>query len=918
MWFIGLIAGALLGAAWSGDLALAGAGVGAIAGALYRGRGAGAAEIVRLEKIEDAIRQLSRRLKALEAQAQPARTDGESASAAAPADAAAAEPSAAGETTTAAPEPPAAAATSAAAGTAEGVSPAPAAQPFRPFAEEAAREADPGWWDRLIGGNLVAKAGVVILFFGVGFLLKYAYDNALLPVPLRLAGVALAGAALFATGWRLLATRRLYGLILQGGGIGLLYLDVFFALKVYALIAPQWGFALFMALGVLTTLLAVRQDAGVLAVLGLSGAFMAPVLAGSDSGSHVLLFSYYLLLNALILAVSWFKSWRALNLVGFFFTFLVGLFWGWRNYRPELFASVEPFVVAFFLMYLAIPVLFAHRQPPRLRGLVDASLVFGTPLTAAAMQAGLVRDMPYGLAWSAGCAAAVYALLALLLWRREGMRVLAEAHAALAVVLASLTVAFAFDAYPTFALWTLEGAALVWIGLRQERLAMRLFGLLLQAGGAVLFLAAYDSYDLANPWFNDFVAGCVLVAVASLLTSGLMHRKRGILIRGGEATAALLLAWGVLWWFAGGLHALRDGLTQGAWATAALLFTAASIAAAELAGVLARWPAIRRTHLLLPAAMAIVLLDQYDDRLHPFADHGWLAWPVAVLVFYGVLARQERDGIAMWPPLQHVVALWGVTFLAAWELAWQLESRLAGGDWSIAAWGAVPALVLGGISYRGFGGGWPFAAHARSYRGIGLGMLAAWCAAWTLIALGHAARLAPMPYFPLLNALDFAHVAALLAIGLWLSVRAEAGEASSRGAPALLGGLAFLVLNTVVLRAVHHWAGVRYTVDAMLHSVLAQAALSLVWTATALLLMIWARRAGLRGAWFGGAALLAAVVGKLFMLDLANAGTVERIVTFIGVGLGLLAIGYFAPVPPGSRESEGEGARDAAARRTVG
>ena len=107
---------------------------------------------------------------------------------------------------------------------------------------------------------------------------------------------------------------------------------------------------------------------------------------------------------------------------------------------------------------------------------------------------------------------------------------------------------------------------------------------------------------------------------------------------------------------------------------------------------------------------------------------------------------------------------------------------------------------------------------------VGLGLLAAWCVLWTLVALDHAARVAPMPYFPVLNVLDFAHVAALLAIGLWLSIRAEAGESRSRVGEIALGGLAFLVLNAVILRAVHHWAGVRYTLDAMMHSVLAQAA----------------------------------------------------------------------------------------------
>jgi len=48
------------------------------------------------------------------------------------------------------------------------------------------------------------------------------------------------------------------------------------------------------------------------------------------------------------------------------------------------------------------------------------------------------------------------------------------------------------------------------------------------------------------------------------------------------------------------------------------------------------------------------------------------------------------------------------------------------------------------------------------------------------------------------------------------------------------------------------------------------------------------------------------VVAKLFLIDLADIGTVARIVSFIGVGLLLLIIGYFAPIPPRQTESMAE------------
>jgi uncharacterized membrane protein len=62
--------------------------------------------------------------------------------------------------------------------------------------------------------------------------------------------------------------------------------------------------------------------------------------------------------------------------------------------------------------------------------------------------------------------------------------------------------------------------------------------------------------------------------------------------------------------------------------------------------------------------------------------------------------------------------------------------------------------------------------------------------------------------------------------------------------------------------------------------------------------MVVAHRRRYRGAWVAGAALLAIVVAKLFFVDLSQVGGVERIVSFIGVGVLLLVVGYLAPVPP--------------------
>jgi uncharacterized membrane protein len=62
--------------------------------------------------------------------------------------------------------------------------------------------------------------------------------------------------------------------------------------------------------------------------------------------------------------------------------------------------------------------------------------------------------------------------------------------------------------------------------------------------------------------------------------------------------------------------------------------------------------------------------------------------------------------------------------------------------------------------------------------------------------------------------------------------------------------------------------------------------------------MFTAGRRGMRSLWMAGAVLLALVIAKLFLNDLGNTGTVARIVSFIGVGVFMLVIGYLSPVPP--------------------
>jgi uncharacterized membrane protein len=100
------------------------------------------------------------------------------------------------------------------------------------------------------------------------------------------------------------------------------------------------------------------------------------------------------------------------------------------------------------------------------------------------------------------------------------------------------------------------------------------------------------------------------------------------------------------------------------------------------------------------------------------------------------------------------------------------------------------------------------------------------------------------------------------------------------------------------LRTLNHWGGVPFSLEAMLQLTLVQTSLSIFWALLALTTMLIATRRANRVVWVTGAGLLAVVFIKLFLVDLSSIGTIERIVSFVGVGLLMLVLGYFSPLPP--------------------
>lgn len=896
MWFAGLLVGGVLGgvAAGAGG-AVAGGLLGALIGygiALNRGD--------RLKDLEGRIAKVEAELARLRQPGAP--TPAPAADATEPvvatAEPFAAEPIAPAAPVTEAPAP----------------SQPPALPPELPVSEPtplAPAGAAPQLWSWLVGGNLVAKVGVVILFFGVAFLLRYAYEHVHVPIELRLTGAAALALALLAIGWRLRTSHRNYALVLQGGGVGLLYLVIFGAFKLFGLLPGGIAFALLVVIAAASAVLAVVQNALALAVLGVAGGFLAPILASTGRGDHVMLFSYYAVLNAGIVAIAWKRAWRPLNLLGFGFTAAIGALWGARAYRPELFGSTEPFLILFFAMYVGIPLLFARRRAVELKDYVDGTLIFGVPVLAFGFQVALTRPYEYGAAWSALALAVFYLLLATAMFRRagQGLRLLVESFIALSLAFGTLAVPLAFEGRLTSATWALEGAAVVWIGVRQSRLLPRIFGYVLQAAAGIAFLVDVSKGYGATPVLNSFYLGCLFVALGALFCAVTVERHPERVHPGEQTLSLALLAWAALWWYGGAIHEIQQHVAAGHQAHAILLLFVASSAGFSVLAAALRAPKVRWLWLLLYPAIGVQLAREIALESHPFAGIGAIAWAGALAAHFWLLGRHDKDEPRLAPWL-HASGVWVIAALGSRELGWFIDRLVEGRHiWPAIAWALAPALVLAAVASARMAARRPISRDRMAYVALGGTPVAVFLAAWTVYAnLTKDGDPSPLPFVPVLNPLDIAMAVAFLLLARWLrttvALTGQAWWPRSRTAVfALFGACGFIWVNATLLRTLHHWADLPFAIPSMLGERLVQASFSILWTLLALGTMVIATRRALRPLWLAGAGLMGVVVVKLFVVDLSGIGTVERIVSFIGVGLLMLVIGYLSPVPPKKERS---------------
>jgi len=240
--------------------------------------------------------------------------------------------------------------------------PPPIPQEFlRPSAPQIARSTKPPIdWEQFMGAKLFAWIGGLALFLGVAFFVKYSFEHNLIPPELRVAIGFVVGAGLVVGG--LFLKRQENAVTAQtlcATGILVLY-AVTFACRAYYHFAFFGLIPTFLLMTLITAValvLAVRLNAIVVAVLGIAGGFLTPVLLSTGEDNPLGLFGYIALLDVGLLAVAQRQRWNVLPILGAIGTALVQFAWVAAFFVPEKYFAGNK-VLVFMAVFAGFQALF--------------------------------------------------------------------------------------------------------------------------------------------------------------------------------------------------------------------------------------------------------------------------------------------------------------------------------------------------------------------------------------------------------------------------------------------------------------------------------------------------------------------------------------------------------------------------------
>ena len=545
-------------------------------------------------------------------------------------------------------------------------------------------------WEWLVGGNWLARIGVVALIFGVAFFISLAIDRGWLgEVERVLLGVA-GGLALLGAGeyWR-----RRYGVWAQtvtGGGLAILYLSVYGAFALYDLLSPTMAFTGFSLITLAGALLSLRHEAVAVAVFSILGGFATPLLLQERLPDQRLLLAYVLVLDVGVLALAGFRNWRWFTLLAWAGS--LALFGFWQQELEPSVSLAQIGITAIFLLFAAATVVF-HLLRGQAANIGDLALITLNAAAYYGISYFLINDeyRPWMGGFTAALAA-FYALMAAACRMRGAAQLnLTLFSAGLAVVFAVLAVPVQLDGQWVSVAWGLEALVLVWMSFPLRMRELRWAGYAMFLVSAV-WLVAVDTpaaiREDFTPFLNEYMLGYAAAIVLPALAGWLLHLRRAALEAGENVSIPVMAV------LSAGFAAIAVPVQlDGIWITVAWAIEASLLL---LLSFPLRLREIRWSGYVLFVVLSLWLLagdtpDAFGEDLTPFLNRYTVAYGAVILaaVFSSWLLwfkREELEGLERAAyPVYAIVAAASAAVVFPMQLDW---------PWITVAWAAeVLALV---------------------------------------------------------------------------------------------------------------------------------------------------------------------------------------------------------------------------------
>ncbi|MFY3769265.1 hypothetical protein AHYW_002755 [Providencia manganoxydans] len=760
-------------------------------------------------------------------------------------------------------------------------------------------------------GNPLAKIGILLLFFGIGYLLKFSVQNNVLSPQIRLLMSAVGCLVLLGIGWYLRHKKSLFALILQGGAIGCFYITIFAAFKLYTMLPYSMALIAMILVCAASIVLALLQRAISLAILASLGGYLAPVLLSTGGGNHILLFSYYLMLSIAILVISVWQAWRPLNLVGMFMTYVVAILWGWNEYHLEYYVSSQIFLIANLIVFNVLTQLFALRYPHEKQMVVDYTLLFLPPFITMVLQ--------YAISWQIGFVPAFVALLLGVLYLLAGFQIhkrygssgkrLALGNIVIGAGFVTLAIPLALTFEWTSIIWSVEGLLLLWYGFSVRNNRLVTVGMVLIIISAVTLLSGFSLYS----WSRASTYMVPILLVACFCAGALLHLHRELSAYFKLFSYGFLLLGLVVWYF--WLPNITDILSWSGESESFIIMALVIISAWlwRLLAIKTDWIAL----LLCQSFIWLIgyyylALDFINDENPMGRGEGSLIWPVMLgsSILFVMNAHKARN---VWlQRILHGATFWLILAFIATQVNWFVAIL----PWGMNEFGyfiyvmaiTLTTLVLYWLQNQKMA---PMKRNGMIYwyAFLPVTVILIWLSFMANLEDG---KLTFWNYIPLINPLDEAglfSIASLLLMrrGLVLKLKriSEFDLFVIRGlgfSAVILSGLWF---NGIILRAVADFSEINWAFDALFDSRLVQTVLSISWSLAALGFMIFAALKQNRVSWLIGAGIFACVIAKLFLVDIYGQDGLSRAISFIAVAVLILVVGYFSPLPPKVRQEKG-------------